>query len=202
VIAYATRTGTRRNLAALRGAGWRLLVTPTCLRTEGFPYALDNGAWSAFQQQRPFDSEAFARAVDALGAGADWIALPDIVAAGDASLALSLEWLPQLRGVAPLLLPVQDGMEPPLLSELPDGIAGIFLGGSTEWKLATMGAWGAAARARGLHFHVARVNTMRRINRCAASGADSFDGTSASRYAVTLPKLDDARRQGALVGCV
>ena len=27
MIAYASRTGTRRNLAALRAAGWRLLVS-------------------------------------------------------------------------------------------------------------------------------------------------------------------------------
>ena len=40
-----------------------------------------------------------------------------------------------------------------------------------------------------------RVNTQRRIRLCAAAGADSFDGTSASRYAVTLPGLDSARRQ-------
>lgn len=49
MIAYASRTGTRRNLAAIREAGWRLLVSAaSCLRNEGFPYALDNGAWSAY----------------------------------------------------------------------------------------------------------------------------------------------------------
>jgi hypothetical protein len=42
---YASRTGTRRNLAALRDAGWRLLVSAEAeLRTEGMRYALDNGA--------------------------------------------------------------------------------------------------------------------------------------------------------------
>ena len=36
MIAYASRTGTRRNLAALRGANWRLLVSATGVhRTEG-----------------------------------------------------------------------------------------------------------------------------------------------------------------------
>jgi hypothetical protein len=203
VIPYATRTGTRRNLAALSGAGWRLLLTPSAnALPPGFRYALDNGAWSAFQQQRGFDADAFRRLVDRFGPGADWIAVPDIVAAGMRSLAFSLSWVDALAGTAPLLIPVQDGMDVGILDHLPAAITGVFLGGSTEWKLATMGAWGAACRARGLYFHVARVNTMRRIYRCAAAGAQSFDGTSASRYAVTLPKLDEARRQGALVGCV
>lgn len=45
------------------------------LRTEGFPYALDNGAWTAFQKGEPFDGAAFERAVKLLGADADWIVL-------------------------------------------------------------------------------------------------------------------------------
>src|SRR3546814_4879783 len=52
VIAYASRTGTRRNLDALRDAGWRLMVSARgVLRTEGFPYELDNGAWTSFQHR-------------------------------------------------------------------------------------------------------------------------------------------------------
>lgn len=46
--------------------------------------------------------------------------------------------------------------------------------------------------------HVARVNTARRIAACAAVGATSFDGTSATRYAKTLPLLDAAKRQRSL----
>ena len=60
LIAYASRTGTRRNLAALRGAGWRLLVSAASVHSnEGFPYAIDNGAWSAFTQGRPIDLPRF-----------------------------------------------------------------------------------------------------------------------------------------------
>lgn len=94
MIAYASRTGTRRNLKALREAGWRLIVSARgVLRTEGFPYALDNGAWTAFQEwlkgARPvnlLDLGAFLRAVRLLGGGADWIVLPDIVMGGETSL--------------------------------------------------------------------------------------------------------------------
>ena len=64
MIAYASRTGTGRNLLALRSASWRLLVSAKrTLRTEGMRYALDNGAWSAHQAGEPFDSRAFEQAV-------------------------------------------------------------------------------------------------------------------------------------------
>ena len=91
MICYASRTGTRRNLAALRSRGWRLLVSRAGVwRTEGFPqYALDNGAWADYQAGRDFDEDSFERLIDKLGAKADWIVLPDIVAGGLRSLDLS-----------------------------------------------------------------------------------------------------------------
>ncbi len=111
-MGYASRTGTRRNLSALRAAGWRLMVSARgVLRSEGFRYALDNGAWTAYQKGQPFDQGAFLRALDLLGEGADFIVVPDIVAGGRQSLDFSLEWLPHLLPLrVPLLLAVQDGM--------------------------------------------------------------------------------------------
>lgn len=199
MIAYASRTGTRRNLGALREAGWRLMVSARgVLRTEGFRYALDNGAWTAHQKGEEFDVKAFERAVSELGAGADFIVAPDIVAGGGASLALSLMWIPELLPIAPVLLAVQDGMTPadvrPVLSER----VGIFVGGSTDWKLATMPAWGQLRREVGCHVHIARVNTARRIHLALAAGAHSFDGSGPSRFAMALRGLDNARRQRAL----
>ncbi|EXJ13883.1 hypothetical protein [Imhoffiella purpurea] len=201
MIGYASRTGTRRNLAALRRAGWRLIVSAASdLRTEGMRYALDNGAWTCHQQGRPFDAPSFMRAVDLLGMHADWIVLPDIVAGGHRSLELSLSWLERLRPLgAPLLLAVQDGMSTTEIAPLIGPDLGIFVGGSTEWKLATALDWGRLAHAHGAHLHVARVNTARRVRLCAAIGASSFDGTSASRFAVTLPLLDAVRRQPDLL---
>lgn len=200
MIGYASRTGTKRNLDALRAAGWRLLVSAAgVLRTEGFGYALDNGAWSAHQRGEPFDVPAFERAYSALGPGADWVVLPDIVAGGLRSLTLSLDWLPRLIDARRLLIAVQDGMSPDhVRAHLSDRV-GIFLGGMTEWKLATMRAWGELARAVGCYFHVGRVNTVRRIRRCVEAGADSFDGTSATKFSCTLPRLDRARRQMGMV---
>ncbi len=59
--------------------------------------------------------------------------------------------------------------------------------------------WGALARETGCYLHVGRVNTAVRIRLCSAAGADSFDGTSPSRFACTLPLLDGARRQPDLL---
>ena len=200
MLAYASRTGTRRNLAALRRAGWRLLVSATGVHdTHGFDYALDNGAWTAHQRDEPFDVAAFRQVVAKLGSGADWIVVPDIVGGGLESLGFSRKWLDELEGVAPLLLAVQDGMLPEHVRELVGPRLGIFLGGSTDWKLQTMRAWGNLARLEGAYFHVGRVNSAKRIWQCQDAGADSFDGTSATRYAVTLPLLDGARRQKSLL---
>lgn len=195
MVAYASRTGTKTTLAAMRAAGWRLLISAAgALRTEGFQrYALDNGAWSAFQQGTAFDEIAFGRALDKVGEHADWVVLPDIVAGGMASLEFSLKWLDRLQGFPQtLLLAVQDGVEPDDVRELLNPAVGIFLGGSTEWKLQTMEAWGILARRRNCYLHVGRVNSARRIAMCSAAGAFSFDGTSVTRFANTLPRLDAA----------
>jgi len=201
VIAYASRTGTRRNLAALRGAGWRLLVSARgVLRHEGFRYALDNGAWTAFQRGEDFDVPAFEQAVAWGASGADWVILPDIVGGGMESLRFSMEWAPRLQGVCPLMLAVQDGMGPEDVRALVGPGVGVAVGGSTQWKEDTAGTWGRLARERGAALHVLRVNTARRIRLCHDAGADSFDGTSASRFAASLPPLDAARRQCQLFG--
>jgi hypothetical protein len=194
-MGYASRTGTRRNLAALRDAGWRLLVSARgVLRTEGFPYALDNGAWTAFQRGEPFDFGAFDRAVSLLGAGADWIVVPDVVQNARATLALAEPWLTRLAAFR-LLVAVQDGMTASDVRAWLGARVGIFLGGSSAWKESSARSWGELARERGCHFHVGRVNTARRIAVCAEAGAHSFDGTSVSRFAETLPLLTRAASQ-------
>ena len=181
MIPYASRTGTRRNLALLREAGWRLFVSAKgVLRTEGFPYALDNGAWTAFTRGEPFDVEAFLRAFEKLGAGADFVIAPDIVAGGRASLDLSLDWLPRLDAARLVLVPNQDGLEPEDFSDLVGPRVGVFHGGSTEWKLANMVKWGRWCAERGVYFHVGRVNTAVRYRLAHVSGACSVDGSRAS----------------------
>jgi len=195
--AYASRTGTRRNLAAMRAVDWRLILSPAgVLRTEGMKFSLDNGAWSCFQQGRAFDDRAFMLAVEKVGEEADWIVLPDIVMGGKRSLDLSLAWLERLRGLpTPVLIAVQNGVHPDDVRSFLSPSVGIFVGGDTGWKEGTAIEWGTVARKRNCYLHVGRVNSARRIAICAAAGANSYDGSSASRFACTVPQLDKATRQ-------
>ncbi len=197
MIAYAAYTTNRRSLKAVREAGWRVLLSPaTGLKNYGIRYALDNGAWSAFKAGTEFNVDAFVAAVVLIGRGADWVVVPDIVQGGAASLELSRKWLPWVLDNAPAgLIAVQDGMTVDEIAPLLSPRVGIFVGGSTEFKEQTMGMWAALAHEHGAICHVGRVNTKRRIFLCAAANADSFDGSSVSRFAKTLPKLDHARHQ-------
>ncbi|NVL48706.1 hypothetical protein F2S72_01690 [Pseudomonas syringae pv. actinidiae] len=178
---YASRTGTKSTLENMRKMGWSILVSAAgVLRTEGFDnWCLDNGAWSAFRQGKPFDEDAFARAIDKVGEGADFVVLPDIVEGGMASLDLSLKWLDKMSGFSErVLIAVQDGMTVDDVRCHLGPMVGLFIGGSTQWKLATLDAWSALARRKGAYLHVGRVNSLKRITACAQVGANSFDGTS------------------------
>lgn len=199
MIGYASATGTKRNLTALRDAGWGLLVSASGHDgPQGFErYALDNGAWSAFLNQTPWDRGRFEQMCARYGNGAAWVVVPDVVADARATLERAAFWLPRLDHVAARrLIAVQDGMVPDDVRAWLGQHVGLFVGGSTAWKLKTMPVWGELASEAGCYLHVGRVNTARRIAYCAAVGADSFDGTSATRYSKNLPRLDVARRQG------
>lgn len=209
MMAYASRTGTRRNLNLLGNAGWGLLVSRAGVwrrehwidRKTGeerkFSIVGDNGAWSDHKAERDFDSDAFDRFLDWIAEHApEWIVLPDIVAGGLRSLELSVRWSNRCLSVSPMaLIAVQDGMIDADVAPLVGPKIGVFLGGSTPWKISTMAAWGEFCRLHGIYYHVARANTGKRIAMAVAAEADSFDGSSASRYALTLPLLDNARRQ-------
>jgi len=196
VIPYASRTGTKRNLKALREANWRLLISATGVhRSEGFPYAIDNGAWTAFQQNAPFDEAAFMKVVESHGGDADWVILPDIVAGGSDSLRFSMKWMDwTLQRTTRVLIAVQDGMVlDDVRSVLCDRV-GLAIGGSTEWKERCLGR--GTFSGTGSYLHALRVNSKRRIRLCQDAGCDSMDGSSASRFAKSLPRLDSAIKQG------
>ncbi len=206
MISYASNTQGIRNLTALSNANWRILLGPDkrhCNPPKAFRFrfAIDNGAWPCFKQNLPFDSEAFQSVVDTHGSAADFVVIPDVVADGERSLAFSKLWFDRLKHLRLILLPVQDGMRPDdigaILERYPN--MGIFLGGSTDWKLKTMYGWGMVAHAFRRYYHIGRVNTVRRIRLCAEAGADSIDGTSATMFSCTIPKLDNALRQPSLL---
>lgn len=199
IVNYATWTGTRRNLAEMHRYGMRIITGPDQLdRTKGIPplaWALDNGAWGCHQRGEGFNAGGFRRALERWGEGADWVVLPDIVGGGLASLDMSREWRDEVSAAGrPVLLAVQDGMEPHHIRDELGPNVGIFVGGTTDWKERTISTWGTLARAVGCYLHIGRVNTIRRTQLAVDAGADSIDGTTVSKYAVTAEKMARACR--------
>lgn len=199
MIAYASCTGSSTNKSAIEAAGWRWVLSPFDARDGYTPYALDNGAWTCHRQQLSFDHSRFLRLVEKYGASADFIVVPDIVAGGEESLNLSLSYLARLRGVAPLLLAVQNGITKEDVLPYLGASVGIFIGGDTEYKLSTGNYWGEVAREQQCYLHVGRVNSVQRIHWCDAIGANSFDGTSVSRYSKTIRKLSESMQQPSII---
>ena len=211
-MAYATIT-TGKTLARLYEAKWGIFVTGEAIARNGpafkwareqtppMSYAIDNGAWSAYTADREWDPAPFIKTLIEHGSESDFVVVPDIVAGGAASLDRSLEWLDRVLEHAPTaLIPVQDGMTAGDVAGLLGPSVGVFVGGSTEWKIATICEWADLARSVGAWCHVGRVNTVGRMNRCTTAGVTSVDGTSVTRFVCNLPKLDGARRQMSLGG--
>lgn len=194
ITPYTSRTGTKSTLRSLREHGWRILVSATGKhRHEGFRYGIDNGAWTAHQQGRAFNASRFEVLLERLGSGADWIVVPDVVGDRVESLRMTDRWFGRVSELGrPVLVAAQDGMEPTDLEPWVSEGAGVFLGGSTEWKLDTMQAWGDWCHDRGAYYHVARVNSQKRIRACIRARAHSFDGTSPIMFPVNIPKLTRA----------
>lgn len=213
MIAYASRTNTKRNIAEIKAANWRWIVSPF---DRGGPiladlrHALDNGAWHCFQAFQRGERETpvpdlgrFLRAVQLYGESADFIVIPDIVMGGELSWQLSRAWLrrmrrwPSIKRVR-LMIAVQNGFDPAMIEPFLAPRIGGFVGGDTDWKLATMADWSSIAHRKGGLCHVGRVNTARRIALCGKAGVDSFDGTSATKFAVTTRPLERARYAAVL----
>lgn len=185
MIGYTSYIGSKKRRDPVVALGWRMLVPAhrsSKLKKPDCKYAMDSGAWSAYKQGVEFDEAAFAHGVDRMGEGSDWIVLPDIVGGGQDSLDLSLRWLDKIKGISMLLIAVQDGMKPQDLVGIVGPEVGIFLGGTTEFKLTTMRDWGRFSQSSKCYFHVGRVNSRKRILQCQDAGAHSFDGSGVSRF--------------------
>lgn len=169
--------------------GWKLIATLTAMgvgeATQPWefpprraPWFLDNGAFTFWQKGLPFDHAGFVRAVVAAlmhSPRPDWVVIPDVVGDAVATFALAAHYLPVLKALGfRCAFVVQDGMTPetfPLWS-LADVI---FVGGSLPWKLAESHRWCLAARLRGLHCHIGRVGSARRVVWARSICADSID---------------------------
>jgi hypothetical protein len=180
VIVLVGDTRSHKNVALLKGLGWgRMRVLNMTKPWEGEPWGLDNGAFGAWRGGRPFDAAGFRRRVAKAVEMAPlpfMCALPDIVAGGLESLALSLRWLDELPAALPWYLVVQDGMtEADVEPHLPR-LAGLFLGGTDAFK-ATAATWATLAHRHGKLFHFGRAGSVPKIELALAAGCDSLDTT-------------------------
>jgi GNAT superfamily N-acetyltransferase len=156
-----------------------LMETPASHRPRQrarFPFwAADNGCYS---RGEGFDLGGYLRWLDAQDrAGCLFAVAPDVVADAQATWERSASVLPVLRGLGyGAALVAQDGMERMEVDW--DAFDCLFVGGSTQWKLAPV-AEGIAleAKRRGKWLHAGRVNTWKRMRHFARIGADSVDGT-------------------------
>jgi len=154
------------------------------------PWFYDNGCFVDWRNGAAFNTVQFTRDLRRITywpargqmTKPDFLVLPDLVAAGNQSLACSLEWLddPQLPDV-PRYLAVQDGMWPDTLRDMAGDrlqrLGGIFVGGTLQWKLHTAKSWVAFAHRLGLPAHIGRCGTEARVEWATRIKADSIDSS-------------------------
>ena len=169
VIDLAKRTGRVGNIYS--PVGW--VANPP------LPFALDNGAFSAFTKGAPFDSDGYVRMLDKaakLDRPPLFCLVPDVVGDRCGTMESWANWLPVCRRYSyngtpwPLAFAVQDGMTP---ADVPGEASVVFIGGSMAWKLRTMAMWAGEFAM----VHVGRVNRPWLLHRCEELGIESVDGT-------------------------
>ena len=132
------------------------------------PYALDNGAFTGFNERAFFGMLEKAKLS---GFKPRWVAVPDVVSDREGTLRA---WETYWQRVAdygwPLAFVVQDGMTP---KDVPEDAAVVFVGGSMGWKCQTLEEWCRSFD----RVHIGRINTERLLWVCHDAGAESVDGT-------------------------
>lgn len=168
----------RHGVGVLYGPGRQLPAADM----RAMPTALDNGAFGAWRRNRPFDEFGFLKALHYMmdmNVNPEFIVAPDIVSRGTQSLAFSRRWAERLTYPTSLALAVQDGMTPETVAPAMDEFGwGIFIGGSVDWKWATLDAWIEFARSLGKKCHVGRCGELEQLLLAHERGATSADSSS------------------------
>lgn len=138
---------------------------------EGVKWALDNGcynpAWNEAQWRRGIERYA---EID----GCLFAAVPDIVGDHIATLERWGAYAPLVRSLGyRCAFVLQDGC-----TTIPHDADAVFVGGTTQFKLSVAaGTLAHEAKRRGLHVHMGRVNSFRRVQYAYDFGCDTADGT-------------------------
>lgn len=170
-------TRTHRLIDRARANGWGRLFVEKPTPRDGEPWALDNGVFAAWKGGTKWSAAAFLKSIEQSESlhPPTLAVLPDIVGGGSSSIAHSLRWRAVLPDL-PWYLAVQDGMTRDEVDAVLPDVAGLFLGGTDEFK-ATAPTWCELAHSRGKRFHYARVSTEDRLQAALDCGADSADSS-------------------------
>jgi hypothetical protein len=152
-----------------------------------FPYALDNGAFAAWSPKtNTWDESKWSfTAWQHLLFWAQtneqkplWAIVPDVPGNACATYQRWQEFAGIVkRSGFPLALAVQNGMTPNMVRQLSPEPDVICVGGTTEWKWATVEQWAAEFE----RVHVLRCNSPGKLEYLESLGIESCDGTGWNR---------------------
>lgn len=162
------------------------LYTPTHIeRILQFPFAVDNGAYVAHVKRIQWNEDGFWKILKNVwlsGRKPLWIAVPDVVANAEETIKRWHEYKDRVCKYGPLAFVVQDGMT---ISDVPNGVENVFVGGTTDWKWKTATMWCSKFKT-----HIGRVSSPRRLEIARKIGAASIDGSGWFRNPFETAKLE------------
>lgn len=190
--------------AAVTCAHLGMLNTPATryARHDWRVWAADNAAFNA--NTYPGDEAWIAWLTRTDPQGCLFATLPDVVGDWDATLARSLPWIDTVKALGyPAAIVLQNGCTSETVPW--DQIDAVFIGGDDTFKLGPdVRDLVTEAKRRGLHVHMGRVNSEKRLRYAQHIGCDSADGTVLAFDPARLPKvvawLDRLNGQAALFG--
>lgn len=155
-----------------------LLVSPSYMDRvpidHWMPFALDNGAFTAWRDKTPWDAQAWRGMISEIllrHITPLWAAIPDVVADREATLENWPRYAPEIKRLGwQTAFCVQNGMTP---NDVPGDADVIFVGGTDGWKFPNLPMWTT-------HFprvHCARVTSQEMLEACERLGCESIDGT-------------------------
>lgn len=160
---------------------------------EWLPYALDNGAFAAWDQKNNIWHEdrwiehkwkillmwASVATIPRNGGYVKlpplWAIVPDVPGNSDRTLERWERYATYVQREFgfPLAIAVQDGMTPDIVRSLSPAPDVICVGGTTEWKWATVEMWAQEFK----RVHLLRCNLIERVIYLEGLGVESCDGT-------------------------
>ena len=181
--------------------GWGHCVCPDAGAPMLLPWFLDNGAFMAYRDGIPFPDDAFRGALEMAKTHEEppeFVVVPDSVGNRPETLEMAAYWFPRLEGL-PLYFAAQDEMtikDYDLLASY--GAAGVFIGGTLEWKFSNGESICRWARSNSLKVHIGRIGSYKTITWAKYIGANSIDSTQPLWERKRMRRAYNALSQGML----